>query len=55
MHLTISSKLKQVTFMNPSIYAVKERRQSHQDTNKGEIKKYTMRSMVVSSMYHLKH
>lgn len=52
---TESYKLKSVTFVNLSIYAVKERSQSNQDRNEGEIKKYKMRSVIVSSIYHLKH
>lgn len=52
---TESYKLKNVTFVNLSIYAVKERSQSNQDRNESEIKKYKMRSVIVSSIYHLKH
>lgn len=52
---TQSYKFKHVTFMNPSIYAVKERSQSNQDRSEGEIKKYKMRRMIVLSMHHIKH
>lgn len=41
--------------MDMSIYSVKERSQSNQDRNEGEIKKFEMTSVIVSSIYHLKH
>lgn len=52
---TESYKFKSVTFMNMSIYSVKERIQSNQDRDEGEIKKSKMRNVIVSSIYHLKH